>query len=400
MRWRTELRSAAPIGDGVLLGDLVLRGGADGDLTWEAFYGLLQTLRQRGIKKIRGDLILDRQHFQPARTDIGLPPFDESPEFQYNVIPDALLINTNLLRFDFESDDQALRVRMTPELDGASMDLQLKLIDRECAKWEDGWQVPGYTKAADGSIRIQLRGTFPRNCSTSTRINVLERNDFVDRLFRYLWAYLGGTFHGVTREGTAPADTRLLAEHRSRTLADTLREINKPSDNPLSRLMFLTLGTLDSGNGTTLEKADRQVRSWFGKLGIADDGLVLDNGSGLSRKERIRPSQLASLLVAAYHSNWAPEFLSSLPIVALDGTMRRRMHDSPVAGRARMKTGTLRNVVALAGYVPDASGQMHVVVAMINHDLAKSAVAQPILDALVDWLARPGGIAGGNAGGK
>ena len=280
------------------------------------------------------------------------------------------------------------------------MDLQLKLVDRACTKWEDGWQIPGYSKAADGSIRIQLRGDFPRNCSLTTHLNILERNDYVDRLFRTLWAHLGGTFSGMTREGAAPANSRLLAEHQSRTLADMLRAINKPSDNPLARLMFLTLGTLDAGAGaatvakaTTLEKADAQVRAWFNQLGIADTGLVLENGSGLSRTERIRPSQLAALLVAAHRSNWAPEFLSSLPIVALDGTMHRRLRDSPVASHARMKTGTLRNVVALAGYVPDAAGQMDVVVAIINHDFPKGVAGQPILDAFVDSIARTGGTA-------
>ena len=199
-------------------------------------------------------------------------------------------------------------------------------------------------------------------------------------------------FQGATREGTSPSDSRLLATHRSRTLADTLREINKPSDNPLSRLMFLTLGTLDTDQGgSSLEKADRQVRGWFSHLGIPDDGLVTENGSGLSRKERIRPSQLAALLAAEYRSNWAPEFLSSLPIVGLDGTMRQRLRDSSAAGRARMKTGTLKNVVALAGYVPDAQGQMQVVVAMINFDTADGKLerlGRPILDALVDSVAR------------
>jgi D-alanyl-D-alanine carboxypeptidase/D-alanyl-D-alanine-endopeptidase (penicillin-binding protein 4) len=220
-------------------------------------------------------------------------------------------------------------------------------------------------------------------------LNVLERNDFADRLFRYLWTYLGGTFHGETRAGAGPKESRLLAEHRSRTLADKLRDINKPSDNPLSRVLFLTLGTLDgNAGGNTLEKADRQVRAWFRQMGVDDAGLVLENGSGLSRTERIRPSQLAALLVAEYRSQWSPEFLSSLPIVGLDGTMRRRLRDNPVAGHARMKTGTLRNVVALAGYVPDAAGQMHVVVTMINHDFPKGVRGQPILDALVDWVAR------------
>ena len=391
-RWQTELRTRAPLEDGVLRGDVILLGGGDGTLTWEELGRMLQSLREKGIRDIRGDLILDRGMFQPTRTDVGIPPFDEETDAQYNVIPDALLINTNLLKFDLESDDRLLHARMTPNLEGVSIDMQIQLVDGACEKWDDGWQVPGYGKADDGSHRVQLRGTFPRNCSAAASSNVLERNEFIDRLFRTLWTNLGGTFEGTTREGVAPGDSRLLARHRSRTLADMLREINKPSDNPLSRLMFLTLGTLDAEQGgSSLDKADRQIRGWLNQLGIPDDGLVTENGSGLSRKERIRPSQLAALLAAEYRSDWAPEFLSSLPIVGLDGTMRKRLRDSAAAGRARMKTGTLKNVVALAGYVPDAAGQMHVVVAMINFDTADGKLGplgRPILDALADSVAR------------
>ena len=392
-RWHTELRTSAPVEDGVLRGDLILRGGGDGDLTWEAFNGMLRSLHQKGIRDIRGDLVLDRQMFQPSRSDIGVPPFDDAPDAEYNVIPDALLINTNLLKFELESNDQSMRARMTPELEGVSIELQMKLIDRACADWEGGWESPGYVKGDDGSIRIQLRGVFPGNCSATTSVNILERDEFIDRLFRRLWTELGGSFRGRTRDDATPVDSRLLSEHHSRTLADMLRKINKPSDNPLTRLLFLTLGTLDRGAGTSLNKADRQVRDGLATQGIRDAGLVTENGSGLSRKERLRPSQLAALLVAAYRSNWAPEFLSSLPVVGLDGTMRERLRDSPVAGRARMKTGTLNNVVALAGYVPDAAGQVNVVVAIINYKTPTGElwpIGRPILDALVDWVGHTG----------
>ncbi len=393
-RWQTELMSNAAIVDDQLRGDVVLRGGGDGDLTWDALARMLKTLRQKGVREIQGDLLLDRSMFQPARTDVGVPPFDDSPEAEYNVIPDALLVNTNLLRLDLEADKATLRVRVTPELEGVVIDMQMSLIDRACKDWDDGWQTPVAVKLVDGTTRIQLRGEYPRDCTTSTDINVLERDEFVDRLFRTLWAAEGGVWRGAAREGSTPPNARQLARHRSRTLADMLRAINKPSDNALTRLLFLTLGTPPPGNGlTTLEQADRSVRAWFTSRGISDDGLITENGSGLSRKERIRPSQLAALLAAEYRSNWAPEFMSSLPVVGLDGTMRNRLKDSSVAGRARMKTGTLNNVNALAGYVPNAAGQMYVVVAIINHKPASGPLArvgQSILDALVDWVGRSG----------
>lgn len=397
-RGRSELLTPAPVVNGMLQGDLILRGRADHDLDWNAFRNMLYTLRQKGIRDIQGNFVLDRLMFTPARRDQGAPPFDESPEFRYNVIPDAVFLNTNLLQFDFDADDRVLRIVTTPALDRVAIDSRMTLVERDCEKWEEGWKIPMLSHAEDDVIHIQLNGEFPRNCSASTHLNVLDRTDFADRLFRVFWRDLGGTFRGRTREAlgenAASADMRLLVEHRSRPLGEITRDINKRSDNPMTRLLYLTLGALNanSANSRTVENtevsAERTIRSWLTRHHIDDQGLVLENGSGLSRKERIRPAQLAAILKTASRSNWAPEFLSSLPIATLDGAMQKRLRDSPAAQRARIKTGSLKDVAAIAGYVPDADNQLCVIVAMLNHSLATGAVARPILDALIDWVAR------------
>ena len=408
-RGRTELLTLATPMGGALKGDLVLRGLGDADLDWEAFQNMLQTLRNKGVQDIQGDLVVDRHLFKPSRLDINVPPFDEAPEFRYNVIPDALMINMNLLQFALESDGSSLRIATTPSLDRVTVVSNMKLVDGPCSKWEDGWLLPTQTlplssvdRQLDGSIQIQLQGTFPKNCAITTDINILDRALYTDRLFRSLWAKLGGTYQGVTREAAVAtnAGEQLLATHRSRPLAEVLRDINKPSDNTLARMLYLTLGTLppelgqrqrnDSGRGdeTTLTASAQEVYAWFERHGISGAGLVMENGSGLSRLERIRPSQLAGILIAANQSAWAPEFLASLPIVGIDGTMRNRLRDTPAAGWARIKTGTLKNVVAIAGYVPDAKGQMCAVVAIVNHPLASGALARPIMDAMIDWVVR------------
>ena len=397
-RGRAELRTKGELVDGELRGDLLLRGMGNPDLNWEALQRMLQTLRHKGISQINGDLVLDRQWFQPSRADLGVPPFDETPEFQYNVIPDALLLNTNLLQLDLESSERenttGMRMNLTPAMDRVTVVSNMTLVDRACADWEDGWKLPTVSRHENGSIRIELQGEFPKKCAASTAVNILDRVDFADRLFRTLWRNLGGTFSGQTRESTvsdtAFTDTRILTQHQSRTLAELTRDINKRSDNPMTRLLYLTLGALAENDSeiVTTKRAERQVRTWFRQHGIDDDGMVLENGSGLSRIERIRPSQLAHVLQAAYGSDWAPEFMASLPIVAVDGGMRNRLRKSPAAGHARIKTGTLRDVSAVAGFVPDANNQLCIVVAMVNHPLAKDGAAVPALDALIDWVAR------------
>ena len=399
-RGRTELRTNGELIDGVLRGDLVLRGLGDPDLEWEAFQRMLQTLRHKGITEIKGDFVLDRRWFQPSRRDIGVALFDETPEFRYNVIPDALLLNTNLLQLDFQSGDQlktaGMRVGMSPTLDRVSVVSNMTFVDRACDKWEDGWKLPVVTRAADGAIRIELYGEFPKNCAASTSISVLDRTDFADHLFRALWRNLGGTFSGQTRESVASdvetGGMRLLAQHQSRTLAEFTRDINKRSDNPITRLTYLSLGALsklDAGSETSV-RAEREIRAWLKEHAIDDTGLVLDNGSGLSRSERIHPSQLAATLLRAQRSKWAPEFMASLPIVAVDGGMKNRLRNTTAAEHARIKTGSLRDVAAVAGYVPDAKNRLCIAVVMINHPLATGDVARPILDALLAWVALSG----------
>jgi D-alanyl-D-alanine carboxypeptidase/D-alanyl-D-alanine-endopeptidase (penicillin-binding protein 4) len=389
-RGKTELRSAGEVTAGTLTGNVVLRGLGDPDFDWRALQGMLQTLRFSGVRAIAGDLILDRSYFQPSRPDAGVPPFDESPEFRYNVIPDALLLNSNLMQLELLSNSVDLRIGMTPMLDGVTIDSEMKIVDKPCADWEDFWKLPDVKKADDG--RIRLKGEFPRNCPVATEISVLDRVDFADRLFRALWTGAGGAWTGVARDGTVAADARVLATHQSRTLAEFNRDILKRSDNPITRLMFLTLGaeskSAASASSTTSVRGEQVVRQWLQEKKINDAGLVLDNGSGLSRTERISPATVAAVLRAAKDSRWAPEFLSGMPIVGVDGGMRRRLADGTAAGVARIKTGGLRNVVSVAGYVPDMNGELCVVVAILNHDDAKSAVGKPIVDAVLEWVTR------------
>jgi D-alanyl-D-alanine carboxypeptidase/D-alanyl-D-alanine-endopeptidase (penicillin-binding protein 4) len=154
-------------------------------------------------------------------------------------------------------------------------------------------------------------------------------------------------------------DTRVLARRQSRPWGEVLRHLNKTSDNALTRLLFLELGVAamdGEPQATTRDLADRAVRQWLAVHGIADAGLVLDNGSGLSRSERITPWQLASMLRVAHAGRHAAELAMSLPVAGVDGGLRRRLADSPAAGWARLKSGTLRNVVSLAGYVQRPRG--------------------------------------------
>jgi D-alanyl-D-alanine carboxypeptidase/D-alanyl-D-alanine-endopeptidase (penicillin-binding protein 4) len=388
----TEFRSAAVLDAGVLKGDLVLKGGADPDLNLPQFWQMLLDLRAAGITRIDGDLLLDRTLFRPTRSDIGLPPFDSSPAFQYNVIPDALELAGNLLPLTLRSGPAGSGVSATPvpPLDGLTLDAsRMTLNARPCGDWDDDWQ-PARVQPSEGGTRIELQGAFPADCTQQTALQLIDRDELADRLFRTLWQGLGGRWAGRAREAAAPAGSRLLVQRTGRPLGEVLRPMNKTSDNPVTRMLFLQLGVPQMAanpQASTAELAAREVRRWLAEHGIDDAGLVLDNGSGLSRSERITPQQLAGMLAVSWRGPRSPDLMATLPIAGEDGSVRP-LKDSPAAGWARLKPGTLRNVVALAGYVRDEQGQPWAVAMMINHDNASQA--RPALLALVDHFARVG----------
>ena len=419
----TELLTSATQDGDVLRGELVLRGGADPELGLPQMWALLAELRYLGIRELAGDIVLDRSLFRPARMDLGAPPFDEHPEFYYNVIPDALHLSSSQVVVELtsigagtltsitapsgnqtgsQSGAQAVTqaasqvsARLLPPLPGIVVDAsELQLTDRACKDWSGDWQSPPRVVVEAGTSRVVLRGGFARNCTQRAALQLLDRNVQVQAQLRGLWQQLGGEWRGQVREGAAPADARSLAKHMGRPWGELIRPLNKRSDNAFSRLLYLSLGVkaMAQDNQTpTAELARREVLRWFAEQRINTTGLVTDNGSGLSRSERITPRQMAQMLVAARSGKQAPELMMSLPVVGVDGNLRNRITMGPSTGQARLKGGTLRNVVALAGYVPDNQGNTWIMSAMINHEQAVKA--RPALEALVEWLSQAGPVA-------
>lgn len=387
-RGRTELLAAAAPQGEVLDGPLILRGGADPDLDWPALWWLLRQLRESGVRDIRGGLIVDRTLFNPTRFDVGLPPFDDAPEFGYNVIPDALHLNGSLLDFELQATATGVAARSLPALPGLTVDASaMTLSTRLCKDWDEDWK-PAIVQPVGDGWRLTLHGAFPAGCRQRAPLQLIDRQWLVTRAVRQFWAELGGTMGPGDVEAAAPPGAVVLATHRGRPLAEVLRGVMKSSDNALTRLIYLQLGAQAAQPGEpTLAAAERSVRAWFSAHGIDDRGLVLDNGSGLSRSERISPAQLAALLRAGQRGTQAPELLATLPVAGLDGTLSRRLKDGPATGQARLKTGTLRDAVGLAGFVPDANGKPWVFVALLNHPEA-ARKGRPVLDALVEWVAR------------
>jgi serine-type D-Ala-D-Ala carboxypeptidase/endopeptidase (penicillin-binding protein 4) len=189
--------------------------------------------------------------------------------------------------------------------------------------------------------------------------------------------------HGTQGEFMLP-----WATHQSEPLALILREMNKHSNNVTARHLMLSLARGFPLHAASLPGAQASVQAWLRRQGLGDDDIAIDNGSGLSRTERGKPRAMVQLLRQAWVSRESRCFVDSLPVAGVDGTLERRMQHGAAAGRAYLKTGSLLDARALAGYVNGNSGKVYAVAALANHPQA--ARATPALDAMIEWVAKNG----------
>jgi len=384
-RWKTEAYAAGELRDGVLDGDLVLKGYGDPRLDYESFWLLLRELRGRGLRDLRGDLVLDRSFFAPAQGTPG--DFDGESLRPYNVLPDALLLHYKSLRFVFmpDSDHNRVGVFVMPRPPGLEVTSHLSLEGGPCLEGRAFHSMLSPTFEAGPPPRVTFEGRYPIACGEKDlHVALLPPDAQVAGVLRELWTEMGGTWTGRVRAGPVPEGARLLQTHDSPPLAEIVRDINKYSNNVMARQLFLTLATAAHDPPAQLGQAREVLRHWLNLKGIAAPELSVENGAGLSRSDRASAATLAGLLQAAWKSPVMPEFVASLPLAATDGTMKKRLLGEPVAGRAHIKTGLLSDVRAMAGYLLDAKGRRQVVVMLMNHPNAPDA--EKANDALLRWV--------------
>lgn len=374
--FRTEVFADGPVEGGVLRGTLYVHGGGDPKLVIEDLWLLADRLRGFGIREIRGDVVLDKTMFDPILHDPA--QFDGEEGRAYNVGPDALLVNFKSIAINFVPDPVAkvARVVVVPEVAGMKAQRTVPAVAGGCGNWR------GQLRAdINDPMNVRFAGTYPLACGErSIYLGALEHTNYFAAVFRALWERQGGTWQGKVREGAVSATARLVAAQESPPLALLIRDINKFSNNVMTQQLFLTMGAAGGEPGNPA-RGGAAIRNLLSARGIDVPELVLENGCGLSRVERISAGSLGQVLGDAWKSQWMPELMASLPISGVDGTMKGR---DVASGAAHMKTGLLEDTRAVAGYVLAASGRRYVVVAIINHPNARFGTGAH--DALIDWV--------------
>ncbi len=378
--WKTSFYATGILRGEVLEGDLIIKGSGDPKLAQEQLWLALKAVRARGVREIRGNIVLDRAAFDASAYEAS--KFDGDPLRAYNAGPDALLINFKAFALTFTPDEGAGTVAVSAEPRGLPVRSSVTLGRGACAEFR---AYPVKAKVDAGGIA--LTGSYSAACGVKTwwlHPFELTHAQYAAAVIRQLWGEVGGELKGEVRDGGVPQGARLLYEADSQSLAEITRDINKFSNNVMARQLFLTISAETLKIAASAERSARAIKTWLAEKKIGGDELVMENGSGLSRIERISSGALGRMLVAAYRSPVMPEFISSMPLVAYDGTMRRRLKTRDIAGQAHIKTGSLNDVRSIGGYVLSASGRRYAVVFMVNH--GNAGASQAAQDALLQWV--------------
>ena len=392
-RWRTFAFLRGALIDGTLLGDLLIVGGGDARLTSAELREWFGELRAQGLRRVAGNIVLDRYAFALSESDFANTP-PPSTGRAYHVRPDAFAIDEGLLHVGVDAArGPRAAVSLEPPLEGVRIVNKVAmrggcaasahLVDDASGSHLD---VSGSWSAACGRRELTLVPTAPAQ--------------FTTRALAGLWAETGGSLSGTVIERSRQPGDRLIpagpdgqplmpwSVHLSQPLPVVLHDMNKSSDNVTARHLMLALSRGFPMKAATMLDAQARMHEWLAQQGLAVGDVEVENGSGLSRGERAKPRALAHLLTNAWHAPRLREFLLSLPVAGMDGTLQHRMQGTAAEGHAFLKTGTLLDTRALAGYVEGASGRIYAVALMVNHPEASRAT--PTLDRAVEWLAKNG----------
>ena len=380
-RWKTDVYALGDIVDGRLEGDLLLKGYGDPFLVTERAWQMLRRIRHEGIDEIAGDLLLDDSWFDVGDHDPGA--FDKQPLRAYNVAPNALLMNFKVVRYWFEPDGDTVAVRLEPPLDNLQVDNRLSVRQGYCGGYQRGITVT----LNDDMDEVTFSGRFPNRCRRyAMDRTALSHNEFAYGLFRALWEESGGIFEGGWRNVTANEGAEPLLSFESPPLVEIIARVNKHSNNVMARQVLYTLAAEQFGAPGTESGGRKVIETWLEDKGLQTGAINLENGAGLSREARITPKALASLLTFAWKQPYMPEFLASMSLSGLDGTLRRRFRNTELVGQAHLKTGSLDHVTAIAGYLQSRSGRRFAVVALQNHEDIHRGPGEEVQEALLRWL--------------
>ncbi len=381
-RWSTKFYTTGTLQNGVLQGDLLIKGFGDPTLSDEDLEKIVSDIRAEGIRKIKGDIVIDRSYFKIGNKDSS--GFDEHPYSAYNAMPDAMMFNERLVTVCVIPKENKVHKKNVDE--SYKIVNQLEHVNKPC-KGKYSW--PGVKIDKSEVIPIVfLKGKISKRCGKRNICKVLTKpyKSFYYALKDRLQEE-GVEVRGSLKLRKIPKDARGLFTHYSNTLEEIVSETAKESNNLYARHLLLLLGAKVYGAPATVQKGRDAIVQILDDNGALGEGkLRIDNGSGLSRTSKINAKLLAHMYDNAY-DRYGSRWMETLSIAGVDGTIKRRFRKTVVKKRAWMKTGTLRRVKNIGGYVKNRAGKRYTVVILVQGTKARYRAAK-FQDKIMTWLVK------------
>ena len=379
-RWPTIFYTTGSLKGGVLNGNLIVKGFGDPTLATDDVEKIAETIRAEGIRKINGNIIIDRSYFNVGNKESA--HFDKHPYSPYNAMPDAMMFNERSSRVLIIPQEK--RVEKESYNPGYRVLNQIEFVNKPC-RGRYAWATSRVDKT-DIVPKLILEGRLSRYCSDRKVSKLLTKpyKAFYYALKEKL-KERGVSVKGSLRLHKVPGNAKILFVHYSNPLEMIVSETAKESNNLYARHLLLYLGAQFYGAPATLKKGRRAVREILRYKGVwSDSECYIDNGSGLSRVSKISAKFLADIYEDAYWY-YAKRWMETLSIAGVDGTLKKRFRRSVVKNRAWMKTGTIKGVKNIAGYVKSRKGRLYTVVILINTKVKSSKVSK-LQDNIITWL--------------
>lgn len=381
-RWPTEIYMTGHLKNGNLSGNLIVKGYGSPDFKTADLRTMLQQLRRKGVRNFSGNVIFDTSYFQLPNINPGA--FDGKPYETYNAQPDALLFNERTSEFIVQNVRGKPSVYTPTPAYNVHVVNNIRSIGGRCRGNSRSPRM-SITSAQKGHV-VTFSGRYSRRCGKRNyKKAITDSSSMIFSSITRFWKHdVGGNLKARFVRGRMPGNAQLLYRHLSAPLSQIIQEVNKDSNNLMARQLMLTIGARKLGAPSNPRKSEQAIKQWLNSQGLKFAELRIENGSGLSRWSRISARHIGELLLHAYRSPHRQYFMNSLAIAAKDGTIKKRFRNTPIAGKGRFKTGSLKNSRAIAGYVRGYDGRDYIVSILHNGTAARQR-GKEAHNELIQW---------------
>lgn len=346
-RFKTGVYSDNKIRQGKLSGNLYFKGFGDPFLVWEEVVKIARYIHGLGLRQLEGDIVADESFLDSKRYGNGWEK--EQHAYWYNAPLGALSVNFNTVEVNIApglAKGDPLKIWLNPATSF------FKLENKGVTSKRNQKLQLAYVRRKNKPTLL-VKGYMPVGRSPHTFYRSIDDPPiYAATVFKDLLELWGVKVKGRVRVGNTPANADKLYIHESKPLTLILRGLNKYSNNFTAELVLKTLGAETKGIPGTAEKGIEVVKEVLTSLRIDHSKLTMVGGSGLSRKNQLTAKAICEVLIAIHHNfKWQPEFMASLPLAGVDGTLERRMNGNGTMRHVRAKTGRIKKVAALSGYL-------------------------------------------------